>query len=215
LRTRPPSHNPSRPLRVDVLAGDGLLRERLALVERRSALSFRHIDAPAPGELPDVYLVPVRGLRRLCESGGLRLSPDAPPVVAFGSPELLRGAFLAGCGDYLREPWDADELEARLLRLALLRGDRSPSRFGPYVLEGRRLRLPDGREELLSAHEAVVAGLLLANRGEVVSRRALSYALWGMVRGRSRAVDMHISGLRKKIGRDSISCIRGQGYIVD
>jgi two-component system OmpR family response regulator len=138
----------------------------------------------------------------------------APLVLAFGRGEQLRGAFLAGCDDYLREPWEPDELAMRLERLARRREERRAA--GGWELTGRRMRLPDGREVELSAHEAVVAGLLFANRGAVVSRRALSVALWGRPPSRpSRAVDMHVSALRRKLGRDSISCVRGQGYVVD
>jgi DNA-binding response OmpR family regulator len=167
-----------------------------------------------PGGDADAYVVPVRDLRLL---GDLVVPPlpGGPLVIAYGPPELLRGAFLAGCDDYLKEPWAPDELETRLLKLAWGDEARRPAQ-GEYELEGRRVRFVDGREVLLSAHEAVVASLLLANRGAVVSRRALSFALWGRLPQRpSRAIDVHVSALRRKLGRVSISCVRGQGYLVD
>jgi DNA-binding response OmpR family regulator len=194
------------------------MRQRLAALERRSFLELRYSDEPTPGSETDAYVVAVKDLHRLVESSlfSPAPSPSLPIVLAFGPREYLRAAFLAGCDDYLKEPWDPDELEARLDRLMRARAELRASVGGGYEIEGRMARLADGREVRLSAHEAVVAGLLITNRGVVVSRRALSYALWGRLpQHPTRALDMHVSALRKKLGRDSISCVRGQGYVVD
>jgi hypothetical protein len=217
LRTRPRSPSPSRPLRVNVVSSDGLLRQSLRALECRFPILLVFSDGPLSASEADAYVVSAYDLKRVIDpSQGLSPgSPtSAPLVLAFGRGEHLRGAFLAGCDDYLKEPWEPDELAMRLERLARRREERRVA--GGWELMGRRMKLPDGREVELSAHEAVVAGLLLANRGAVVSRRALSVALWGRLPPRpSRAVDMHISALRRKLGRDSISCVRGQGYVVD
>jgi len=197
------------------VSADGLARQRLASLESRPTFRINHSREPLGPRDVDVYVVDVRDLHRL--SG--RLSPvdpglAVPLVIAFGPGEHLRAAFLAGCADYLKEPWDLVEVEARLDRVLYARTETAGAAWG-FVLEGRELRLPDGRSVRLSAHEAVVAGLLFANRGVIVSRRALAFALWGRIPPEtSRAVDMHVSGLRRKVGRDLISCVRGQGYVV-
>ncbi len=188
------------------------MRQRLAILSRRSFLVFRYTDTLEPAADTDAWVVPVRELQGLAE----RRTVSPPFLLAFGPGECLRSAFLAGCDDYLREPWDPEELEARVLRLVGLRARGHGPGGGGYELDGRTMRLPDGREVRLSAHEAVVAGMLFANRGVVVSRRALSYALWGRVpQGPSRAIDVHVSALRRKLGLPAISCVRGQGYLVD
>ncbi len=195
---------------------DGLLRQRLAHLEGRSPLLYVHSREPLGPSDVDAYVVSVRDLHRL---GGIVPRPEEPGptpplVLAFGPGEHLRAAFLAGCADYLKEPWDPVELETRLLRVATA-GRRALGMSLGYELQGRLVRLPDGREVTLSAHEAVVAGLLFANLGEIVSRRTLAFALWGRLPPQtSRAVDMHVSALRRKLGRDLISCVRGQGYVV-
>ena len=179
---------------------------------------FLSSDTPLDPVDTDAYLVGVSELRLIVPADGARPAPAgiAPPVLACGPPQLLREAFLAGCADYLREPWEPDELEVRLLRAVGLREERRLGAESGFELEGRSIRLPDGREVVLSAHEAVVASLLFANCGELVSRRTLSLALWGQLPARSsRAVDMHVSALRRKLGRDVISCVRGKGYLVD
>jgi len=54
-----------------------------------------------------------------------------------------------------------------------------------------------------------------------VSREALYYGIWGRsAAGQSRAVDMHIASLRKKLRRlfpesgDCIRSVRGVGYLI-
>lgn len=192
------------------------MRQRLALLSGRSLLVFRYTETLEPAPDTDVWVVPARELRGLVERETLHPGAAAPFLLAFGSGESLRSAFLAGCDDYLREPWDPEELEARVLRLVRHRGRGRAPAGDDYELDGRTMRLPDGREVRLSAHEAVVADLLFTNRGVVVSRRALSFALWGrVIEGPSRAIDVHVSALRRKLGRPAISCVRGQGYLVD
>jgi len=193
------------------------LVESLGLLERRAPFTFTVSEAPlSPGET-DAYVLGVRDLHLVTpDPAASHVSPDDPVIVACGPPELLRPAFLAGCADYLREPWNVDELEARLDRALRLREARIVESGAGIELAGRRVRLPDGREVELSAREAVVAGLLFRNSGSVVSRRALSFALWGrMPQPQSRAVDMHVSSLRRKLGGNLIACVRGQGYVVE
>jgi hypothetical protein len=197
------------------------MRQRLAILSQRSTLVFRYHDALDAAADADACVVPVRELEVLALSRDRDLASAQAPalgplLLAYGPPECLRAAFLAGCDDYLREPWDPEELEARLARLVGRRESRRVAMGGRCVLEGRTVRFSDGTEVRLSAHEAVVAGLLFANRGAVVTRRALAFALWGRaLEGPSRAIDVHVSALRRKLGRGSISCVRGQGYLVD
>lgn len=195
------------------------MRQRLALMSRRATLVFRYHDGLEAAADSDACVVSVRDLEGFAnrQGGGSFASPwERPLLIAFGPAECLRAAFLAGCDDYLREPWDPEELEARVERLASSRAVRRAAMGGRCELVGRMAVLSDGREVRLSAHEAVVARLLFANRGAVVSRRTLAFALWGRaLDGPSRAIDVHVSALRKKLGRESISCVRGQGYLVD
>jgi hypothetical protein len=136
------------------------MRQRLAILSRRSFLVFRYTDTLEPATDTDAWVVPVRELQGLAK----RRTVPPPFLLASGPGDCLRSAFLAGCDDYLREPWDPEELEARVLRLVgHLAGGHAPG-GGGYELDGRTMRLPDGREVRLSAHEAVVAGLLFANR---------------------------------------------------
>ena len=142
------------------------------------------------------------------------------PVIAWGPAELMRGAFLAGCDDFLREPWTPEELELRA-HAALSRAEKRYSfPWGELSFEGKDLHTPDGIA-VLTLHESRILGALLRNRGRPVPREALAYSIADAAPSTtSRAVDVHIVALRKKVrcavpgaGR-FIQCVRGQGYMV-
>jgi DNA-binding response OmpR family regulator len=140
------------------------------------------------------------------------------PVIAHGPPGLLRAAFLAGCVDYLREPWTPGELAVRAAA-ALERG--AALTIGGVRLEGTRLTGPRGSADL-TGHQAAVLRLLAARRGTPVERAALAWAVAGRPAARgSRSVDMHVSALRAALaavapagGGPRIKAVRGRGYLL-
>ena len=71
-------------------------------------------EAPATGEF-DAILLPAE---RLHDSEHIRrLQGRGAWVIGYGRPEHLRAAFLAGCEEYLKDPWNVVELACRLERL--------------------------------------------------------------------------------------------------
>ena len=147
-----------------------------------------------------------------------RLQASSCALICFGSAELLPGCFLAGCEDYLKEPWTPDEMVWRVRKLC----PHGELRFSWGVLSIGNLELssPRGRCRL-SVQEQSILRMLAANAGEPVSREALYYGIWGKPASPgTRVVDMHIASLRKKLqslfpGRGvSIRSVRGMGYLL-
>ena len=58
-----------------------------------------------------------------------------------------------------------------------------------------------GQDIELSPPEAAILRLLLLQSGNPVSRHSLQYILWGYPQAKSRAIDVHISTLRKKFNQ--------------
>jgi CheY-like chemotaxis protein len=223
LKTSP--RTPDAPLSVNLLADEPLLAERLALFGRRAArLRLRVSARPLPD--CDAYLFPARGLPPAAELSALQASGAA--VLAYGAPELLRAAFLAGCDDFLKEPWSPEELECRLERLLCARPRVVSARlsWGELSVRGGRARSPYG-EARLSHSESVILAVLLSHPGEAVSREVLAYTAWGRpCAAGSRALDMQVAGLRRKlrglappgpgpVEAVRIRALRGLGYVLD
>lgn len=124
----------------------------------------------------------------------------------------------AGADDYLVKPFDLDELSARIRALARRAGGRAAPAIrhldltlDPATREVTRA----GRAVLLSAREFAVLEALLARPGAILSRAQLEEKLYGWGEEvESNAVEVHIHGLRRKLGADFIRTVRGVGYLV-
>jgi len=144
----------------------------------------------------------------------LRRGPGLDRTIVYGPPEGFRPAWLAGILDYLKEPWDPEELYLRL---------RGP--IPPFVawswgtkslrLEGTSLSGPGLAGIRLSAAEAGILGLLVQRRGAVVSRAVLA---WAAACTPGRVVDTLVARVRTKVRRaagesgDPVMSVRGLGY---
>jgi two-component system OmpR family response regulator len=196
-------------------AGDAAQARRL--LEARP-IQVAVLDVKLPGE---------DGLslcRTLAEPGGpaiLMLTAQGEPVDRILGLEL-------GADDYVVKPIPPRELLARVKAL-LRRGTHGPSnrkrtsyRFAGFHLElaARKLQAPGGMTLLLTHSELALLQALLDRAQRVVSREELGQLLRGGEPDVSgRAVDLHISRLRRKIQDQAESEIirtyRGVGYMLD
>ena len=207
-------------IRINLVTEDAVLAKRFHTYCAReksihAVASLEPIDAGAT----DLYILPVDLLQALVGVPSRRAVAGIP-IIAYGEASALRGAFLAGCADYLREPWSLEELAVRarkLVSVSLLSLLGVDLNLTEVSVESRY-----GRAEL-SLQEQLILRALLRQTGTVVSREALQYALWGKLPdGRSRVVDVHVSSLRRKLQKvlpeehtgQIILSVKGIGYVV-
>jgi two-component system response regulator CpxR len=128
-----------------------------------------------------------------------------------------------GADDYLPKPFNPRELIARI-RAILRRTSRSAT-SGSSVTVGD-LRLDPAAREVwlnnirldLTSVEFALLETLLRDASHIVTREQLTEMVLGRKLGAfDRVIDVHISNLRKKLGRangeERIKSVRGSGYV--
>jgi two-component system alkaline phosphatase synthesis response regulator PhoP len=185
----------------------------ISYFESHNGLLIEFSDNPIRGELTDLYLLPIEFLDTALNESALEKSSWLP-IIAFGTDAYLPHAFLMGCSDYIKTPFDPEELYFRVIRCTSHRfrifkwGNIT---FFPFFAD------LDGKLIQLSKQEYTVMFVLARNIGKTVHRRTLAYALWGTHCIRTRTIDMHISSLRKKLFPllKGIYTIHGEGYLLE
>jgi DNA-binding response OmpR family regulator len=133
--------------------------------------------------------------------------------------DKVRGLEL-GADDYITKPFSIRELVARV-RAALRRSgfeERSPKLYddGPLRIDYADFSVSvEGRAVKLTRKEFALLAILSRNKGRVVPREQLLDQVWGLeYYGEARTLDVHISGLRKKLGEcgPCIETVIGIGY---
>jgi two-component system OmpR family response regulator/two-component system response regulator QseB len=153
----------------------------------------------------------------------LRSSNDNRPVLFLTArdtvPQRIEG-LNAGADDYLVKPFDLDELIAR--SNSLIR--RSTGRGNPEIICGDVVYNPQakqatlkGKAVKLSGRELTVLEILMTHLGQVVSKSQIEEHIydWDSADIESNTIEVHVSSLRKKLGKDFIKTIRSVGYIVE
>jgi DNA-binding response OmpR family regulator len=125
-----------------------------------------------------------------------------------------------GADDYVAKPFSMRLLLARIQaifrRMETAPTDREVFECGPVRLDAERYEVAvDGKPTSLTATEFRLLRALMAGNGRVLSRSQLIDAAMGEgVAVTDRTIDVHVTSLRKKLGKAArwIQTVRGVGY---
>ncbi len=198
---------------LDFLAGQGFVGQCApSLAQARALLPLAHWDAVLlDWQLPDGEGIALLPLLR-------RQLPDSPVLMLTARDQItdrIRGLD-AGADDYLVKPFDPQELLARLRAV-----ERRISGTHSAVLRmpgleidlGRHQVLRDGQPVELTAKEWALLRVLAQRPERIHTRESLQDALYGLDGdASSNTLEVFISNLRRKIGRERIQTLRGLGY---
>lgn len=124
-----------------------------------------------------------------------------------------------GADDYVVKPFDNAELLARL-RALIRRAANTTTRtieIGDVILDTRARSVSRaGQLTTLTAREYAILEYLALHRGEVISRTELYEHLFDENdETLSNLLDVHVFGIRRKLGADIIVTRRHQGYCIE
>ncbi|MBE0491564.1 MAG: response regulator transcription factor [Sulfurospirillum sp.] len=170
----------------------------------------------------DIYLLDVKipdgngfaFLRDLREAG------DQTPAIFITSLEdtqSVKEGFLQGGDDYIKKPFDLEELWLRIGAIlhrsgSILEGQiKIDQNFSLHVK--RKNLLHNDKEILLNLKDFELLHLLLLHRGKVVTREMIEEKLWHTNEcANEGSIRVYINNLKKIFGKDAITNIRGIGY---
>ena len=164
----------------------------------------------------DIGLPGLDGFAVLAE---LRASGSRMPVVVLTARDSVADTVAGlegGADDYMAKPFRFEELLARVRRRLADAGPGEVTvlRHGSLSLDLRTRQATVGGATVdLSAREFVLAETFLRHPGQVLSREQLLSRVWGYdFDPGSNVVDVYVRYLRRKLGAERITTIRGMGY---
>lgn len=165
----------------------------------------------------DIGLPDIDGFEVLERIRGQGVSTPVIMLTARSSVSDRVACLEGGADDYMPKPFSFEELLARVrlrLRTEPVRADANQLTHNGLVLDLRTRRvLVDGTWVDLSAREFGLAEIFLRNPGQVLSREQLLSGVWGFdFDPGSNVVDVYVSYLRAKLGKDRFETLRGMGY---
>lgn len=198
---------------AEFLGAKGFVCERAASLQAaRALLPLAHWGAVLlDWQLPDgegLALLPLLRARL----------PEAAVIVLTARDQItdrIQGLD-AGADDYLVKPYDPDELLARLRAVERRRSGAASALLqlpGLSIDLGRMAVQLDGQVVELTAKEWAVLRVLAQRPDRIHPRESLLDALYGLdADASSNTLEVFISNLRRKIGRERIQTLRGLGY---
>lgn len=166
--------------------------------------------------LLDLHLPDGNGLGFL---QALRNRASAVPVIVLTARDQISDRIAglnAGADDYLVKPFNLHELSARIHAVTRRYGQNAQPRLaiGPLAIAlAERIITRDDHRVDLTAREWAVLDRLLYRQGAVVSKAQIEDALYELgAEVESNTVEVYVSRLRKKLGTEIITTVRGVGY---
>ena len=123
-----------------------------------------------------------------------------------------------GADDYVSKPFVLSEVLARVRALIRRTAGKASSRIelGDVLIDtAKRIVTRRNKPIVLTAREYAILELLALHRGTLVTKARIYDHIFDETDDTlSNLVEVHVSNIRKKLGRDFIQTRRGMGYVI-
>lgn len=211
-------------MRVVLVEDNESLRYAIATVLKKRGFELYEFDAAEalieslPKGTIDLFILDIN----LPDMDGLELMEVLRPyfefsdfifISSYADMRHISRAFSLGCEDYLKKPFEIEELLLRLERVVQRRSVSGMLPFAEnciYNVDDLELTV-DGTAVPLTPKEGKILEMLIRDRGHAVSYDAIAERVWGEAVEQNTIASV-VRRLRKKLGNNAIVSIRGQGY---
>lgn len=168
----------------------------------------------------DINVAGKNGLDLLKELREFNNTTPAIIITAYTDTKHLKDAFLSGAHDYIKKPFELDELNVRILNTKKLFNIETKDAI--YISDNIEFSInekeitKDGIKISLGTKDTLMLSYFIKNAGRLINNEELTQNIWDFDSIPSDAtLRSHIRTLREIIGKDKIKTIRGEGYIYE
>ena len=138
-------------------------------------------------------------------------------ITAYQDTKHLKESFESGVDDYIKKPFDLEELDQRILRLCRqfsIEQNQKIELGNNIYFEPNSCKLQkDGEIINIAQKERDILKYFIIHKNRVISSEELLQNLWTYEEMPTNAtIRVYIKNLRKFVGKDKITTIRGIGY---
>lgn len=168
----------------------------------------------------DINVAGKSGLELLKELREFNNTTPAIIITAYTDTKHLKDAFESGAHDYIKKPFELDELNMRILNTKKLFNIETKNAIKIsdnilFCIDTKEIS-KDGIKISLGAKDALILSYFIKNRGRLINNEELTQNIWDFDTIPSDAtLRSHIRTLREIIGKEKINTIRGEGYIYE
>ena len=139
-------------------------------------------------------------------------------LTALKDMDNFKEGYQCGCSDYIRKPFDLEELELRIQRalVSSLDDDSTVVKIAcnvAYDMQKAQLMIGDN-EVVLRKTEKEMLEVLLKHKNMVVSTEMFQDEIWGEY-VEPATIRVQLNNLKKKLPNNMIKNRRGLGYIIE
>ncbi|MDF1883457.1 response regulator transcription factor, partial [Sulfurimonas sp. SAG-AH-194-C21] len=168
----------------------------------------------------DINVTGKNGLDLLEELRSYRDTTPAIFITAYTDTAYLQRAFDLGAHDYIKKPFELEELHARILNTKrLFNIDTNTEIQISKTMRFCSLKnevFEDGKTISLGAKDSKLLAYFLNNTARLISTEELTQNVWDYDSMPSDAtLRSHIRTIRDIIGKEKIVTVRGEGYIYE